>query len=379
MLLHAVGSLLLTLVPSAHAGGCDAQLNKIGNLPPDGAASAFTDLAKCDPKVAEANFNRYLEKATDADAAGAVLSAAIEAEVWHPAWGALSKITSYEARDEVAQNIGASCADHPKVVSFLQGAYLGLRDVEFQQWDDAFAACTAEPLWTWVAKQVESPPAKQFDEKFTELMAIYVKHAHSAALPSLTTGALAAAKNNGPFDAIVAKMVESVTPDLGATVSPEDEAKLEEAMVNVANSASVDQAKSVAGQLANAGADAAAAKLLPKIFADRKQGNGTFLYGGAAIEAGDCGGKKNAIIHYAQVTDPGKRWSIAKDLEAPLRAVKPKLGKDCKVDGAWPVISSPEPVKAAGDIDAWVDSLEAQWTKDGYAVKTQKEKPVALN
>ena len=59
-------SLIVALAASyASAATCDAQLGKIGSLSADAAPGAFADLAKCDRKVAEANFNRYLERATD--------------------------------------------------------------------------------------------------------------------------------------------------------------------------------------------------------------------------------------------------------------------------------------------------------------------------
>lgn len=372
-------SLLAVLaISSASAGSCDALLAKVSSLPAEGVGAAFTDLSKCDRKIAEANFLKYLEKATDADAAVGLFLAAVDADVWNPVWGALSKITSYEARDEVAERVGGACADHPKVVSFLEGAYFGLRDIEFQQWDDGFRACSDPGLASWMEKQVAAPPNKMFDEKFNALMDIYVKARGVEALPALTTGAVKAAKDGGPFDPMLMKMGEAVAPKLGQQTSADDQKKLEDALVNVAKQVPADKARSVANQLANAGADGAAALLLPTLFPDRVQSGGGFLYGAVVVEAGECDGKKSAFLHYATVTEPGKRWSLGPAIEAPLRASKAKLGKCTNVESPWPVIYTPEPVKSTADVDKWVETLQADWEKKGYAVKTQKEKAVAL-
>jgi hypothetical protein len=368
----------LVALSTAHAASCDAQVAKVGGLSAAAVPNAYADLAKCDKKIAEANFNKYLEKANDTDAAVALFLTAIDADTWGPVWSALSKISSYDLRDEVATSVGSACAEKPKVVSFLQGAYFGLRDIEFQQWDDAYRACSDAGLAGWMEKQVSAPPSKMFDEKFNALMDIYVKARKVEALSALSTGAVKAAGDGGPFDPIVQKMGEAVAPELGKQTSADDQKKLEEALIAVAKQVPADKARIVANQLANAGSDAAAAQLLPTLFPDRVQGGGGFLYGGLAVEAGECDGKKSAVLHYATVTEPGTRWSILPVVEAPLRGGKAKLGKCSAVESPWPIITSPEPVKSSAEAEKWLQSVQAEWEQKGYAVKTQKEKTVAL-
>lgn len=373
---------LVLLISSAHAA-CDKQIASVKGADSASVAEAYAALAACDKVTAEASFNDALGKATDTDSLTALAHVAIDKELWKPMWGALGKISSYEARDEVAQAVGASCSDKPKVVAFLQGAYFGLRDIEFQQWDDAFVACTDAGLTEWIEKQVKTPPKKHFDEKFVNLMAIYVKKKHEEALPALTLGAIAAAEA-GPYDAMLFKMGEAVQPEMGAAMSPEAQAKLETALVEVASQVGQTltgadgkaKAKAVASQLANNGSEAAAAKLLPVLYGSVAD-KGVYTYGAAAIEQGDCSGKKQAILHYAVVSEPGKRWSILKDLESPLRASKAKL-KGCTVESPWPVIHSPEPVKGNGGVEDWIKALEKEWADKGFDVKTAKEKAITL-
>lgn len=366
--------LLLVALP-AFAGSCDAQLAKVGSLTPDTVTAAYTDLVACDRAVAETNFNAYLEKATDADTLVALALVAVEKETWKPLWTALGKITSYEAREEVAKNVGAACTTQPKVVSFLEGAYFSLRDIEFQQWAPAFSSCTDPGMWTWMDKTVASPPNKVFDEKYDALLSVYARVRHGDALPSLTTAAQKAS-SSGPFDIILQRMGDAIAPGIGETTDPALQQKLAEALVTVAKGVDVDKARSVANQLANSGADAQAAQLLPTIYPGRQQG-GYYTYGGASVEAGDCGGKKQAVIHYAAILEPGKRFTILGDIEAPLRASKARL-KGCTMEGDWPVVHTPEPLAAGAKVDDWVKDLEKEWTDKGYDVKTQKEKDVKL-
>ncbi len=365
---------LLSVAP-VFAANCDSQLGAIAGLTPETVAGAYDALARCSGPVAESNFNRFLEKAGDADSLVALAESAIARDTWKPLWGALSKITSYDARDEVARRVGEACSERPKTVPFLQGAYFGLRDIEFQQWDDAFSACGDEKLWAWMDKQIATPPASTFDSKYDALMAIYVKHKHADALPALQAGAIKAA-TDGPFDAMLAKMGESVAAELGGTPDPDNQARFEAALVEVAKGAP-DKARSVASQLANSGSDSAAAQLLAVIFPDRRQSSGGYVYGAASVEAGDCGGKKTAYIHYATVSESGKRWSILKEIEGPMRGVKAK-GKGCAVAGQWPVVHTPEPMKSAGDADDFAKTLEKDWSAKGYEVKLVKEKAVAI-
>lgn len=373
---------LLLLIANAQAA-CDKQIAAVKAADSGSVAAAYADLAACDKVTAEASFNDALGKATDTDSLTALAQVAIDKDLWKPMWSALGKISSYDARDEVAQAVGASCGEKPKVVAFLQGAYFGLRDIEFQQWDDAFVACGDTALVEWMEKQVKTPPKKHFDEKFVNLMAIYVKKKHEEALPALTLGAIAAAEA-GPYDAMLFKMGEAVQPEMGAAMSPEAQARLETALVEVASQVGQTltgadgkaKAKAVASQLANNGSEAAAAKLLPILYSSVAQ-NGVYTYGAATIEAGDCSGKKQVVLHYASVAEPGKRWSIVKDLEAPLRASKPKL-KGCTVESPWPVIHSPEPVKGNSGVDEWIKVLEKEWADKGYEVKTAKEKAITL-
>lgn len=378
-MLTGIGFLsLLVLAGPASAGPCDATVKKSDTAKGADLVAAYGSLLRCDKKVAEDNFIRFMSSAGDADTLVSLSLTAIDAEVWSPVWGMVGKISSYEARDEVADRVGAACGEHPQVIGFLQGAYFGLRDIDFKQWDDAFLSCENQGLVDWMVQQVESPPDKHYDEKYNTLITVYAKRQRAASLPSLQKAAIKAAKA-GPYDAILTQMEESVAPELGDDMSAEDRQKLEGALVEVAKKVDPTKAKAVADRLAASGSESAAAKLLPAIYPDRVQSGGSFLYGGISIERADCKGAKTAVLHYAQVTEPGKRWVILEDATGPLRGFKVKLEK-CKPESTepWPIIVSPEPMKDGKELESWVESIQAQWAEKGYEVSLKEEKPVAL-
>lgn len=371
-------ALLSFTVSPALAGACDSQLAKVSGLTPTTVASGFTALATCDKKLAEMNYNRFLEKATDSDALVALTLAAVDTEVWLPAWQSIGKIASYEAQDAVVLEIGAACTTNPKVSSFLQKAYTELKPVDYARWDDAIKTCEDAALWAALEVQVQSPPSARFDEKYDSLLAIYTKKKKVDALPALQAAAIKAAAS-GPFDALISKMSEAAAGELGGSMSADAQARFEAAMLAVAQGVPVEQARTIADQLANAGSNSSAATLLSKVYADRMQKGGTFLYGVAAVELGDCGGKKSAVIHHATLTEPGKRWNILTDAEPVMRALKPKL-KGCTVDPNWVVAQSPEPVKSASEAEKWAEEFIVKYTKDHADTKVsdQGEKGIVL-
>ena len=142
-------------------------------------------------------------------------------------------------------------------------------------------------------------------------------------------------------------------------------------LLNIANQVSPEQARKLAETMALSGDDAGAASLLPVVYADRQRGNGSFVYGAAAVEAGDCRGTQTAVIHFAELAEPGQRWVIPEDNAVPLRESRPRL-KKCESEGEWNIRISAEPLTGSG-LNDWVAELEEEWTSRGYDVSTRSE------
>ena len=376
---HSMWLILATLLSSGTAeAACNSLVRRAAASSGKSLATNFAALARCSSDEAEIQFESLLPRAKTVNDLVALSMSAIESDVWTPVWRVLSHdALDYEVRDQVAQQIGANCTKNPKIIAFFKGAYFALRDLEFQQWDDGMVACE-DPDWSaWLDQQAAKPPESIFDEKYNALLNVVTIRKGADAIPVLEQAAIKGAAN-GPFNAILIQMEAAVQPGIGEAKSPENQARLEAALVNIASNVDREKARSVADRLANAGANESAAKLLAKVYPNRSDSDGAFTYGATSVEKANCDGTKKVVLHIAKVEEPGARWIILNDVRAPMRAVKPRLGK-CKAEGSeWGVSTTSEPLASSKDLDRWVDSLEKQWTGKGYEVSVRKEKTIRL-
>lgn len=365
--------LLASFVPGSAFAACDALVATAKTAQGDALVGAYRDLIACDAKIAEANFEPFMKGATDLDTLAALSVVSIDGKLFTPVWGMLEKIPDYEQRDMIAARVGASCSDHPQVVTFIQGGYFALRDVQFGQWDESLVSCKSDAIGKWLEELVVKPPQSSYDEKYNTVISAYVKRKHADALPALERASIDAANHGGPFGMLIEKMAAAVEPvEIGESVTPAHKAKLEASYVVVAGAVGPEQAALVADRLYSGGAPALAASLLPRIYPDRVQADGTLLYGVAAIEV--C--EKDVVVHWAAVSEPAKRWSILEDVIAPARAFKPKL--KCVATTPWEVVSTGEPILSSADLAPWVAGVNKQWAEKGSTVQTKEEKAIIL-
>jgi len=376
--LAVLGCLVLPRVAGA-ASKCEPLLQGVDKMTGEQLIAGYQKVVACDAKVAQQVFPQFARVTGDADTLVALSLAAIDADVWNPVWEMIGKLSSYDARDEVALRVGAACATDAKVVGFIEGAYFGLREIDFQQWDDALITCEAPAFDEWLVKQVSEPPPKIYDDKWSALANAFVKRRQRDALPLLAESALKAAQNGGPFEAILMLMEAAVAPAWGDDMAPEDRAALDRILVDMARGLGPDKARAIADRLSNSGSEARAAELLGTVYPGRSI-EGAFWYGAASVEAGKCEGKegpKQAIVHFFPVANPSAYWIILPLVLEPTRALKPKLLK-CRLEEPWPVVVSPEPFAAKTDIATWAAGVARQWEATGYVVKVKEEKEIWL-
>lgn len=374
-MLSLFGSLILSSLNSAHAA-CNSELSAAKSATGSRLISAFERTVKCDKAIAEENFQVFVIQAKEVDSLVLLSLSAIEHDVWMPLWKMPGMIPDYSTRDIVAKSIGEACLDNPKILPFLQGAYVGLRNIDFSRWNGAYSSCQSEDLGAWMATQIQTPPDSEYNEKYNTLLDAFVKRVGPEALSTLQTAAITASEG-GPFSTILTSMDSAVAPTLGDNISAENKDALEKAMVAVAKMVPPQQAKVVAERLANAGSEETAASLLTAIYPDRHN-NGTFKYGVAAIELADCDGQKTAVIHIAEVSDPGKRWIISDDIQDELRGSKAKL-KKCASEGDWGISTTAEPLKNGRALSSWADELKAIYSEKGYDVSEKSESSINLD
>lgn len=364
---------LLGLTSTAHAS-CESMAKSAASLSGDAVSKTYSSLIACDRALAEEHFDDFMRASKDLGTLTSLSLAAIDAGVHTPVWGMLEKVPDLSLRDEVAKAVGNSCGDHPEVVGFLKGAHSQLRDRQFNMWTYAFRGCESADLDGWLNQVVAQPPSVAYDDKYNTVSEALVKRQKAGSLPTLAAAAKVAGKSGGPFTTILDRMNESVRPDtFGADIAPADREALEAALVDVAKALGPDEAAQVADRLFQAGAEQAAASLLPTIYADRVQGKGTLTYGVAAVES--C--EKEAVVHFAAVTEPSKRWNIVADVTPMALSFKPRL--KCAAEGEWPVMTTPQPVSNKGEISTWVEGLAADWEGKGLEVKLREEKGLSLD
>ncbi len=362
-----------TFLSTAEAASCGKYVTQAASQEGAALVRTFAKLAQCDKDMAEDNFlGAFVPRATDLDTLIQLTETAISGSVFNSTWKMPAKIKDYSTRNEVATAIGGKCDSNPQVIKFLQGAYFALKNNDFTQWDDAYVACDSAEMTKWFEEQITNTPTGSFSESYNTLLEIYVKKHGVKALPLLQQAALKA-KDNGPFDTIINQMNNAVQPGLGESMSDENRASFEEAILTIAKE--VPSKALLLAQQLNSVSSTRSGELLKIIYADRMT-DGLLSYGIVAVESGECKGKKQAVLHVATVTDPAKRMVVLQDATAPIRASKPKL-KKCET-GEWPISITSEPISGS-ELDELVSTLESKYEGDGFKVKIINESTIALD
>lgn len=362
----------LFVAESAYAS-CSHLIPSGGKLARQQVSTAYTALIQCDRETAEKNFKPFLVASGDVDTVATLARTAIDNEVYYPVWSMLDDVPDYGARDDIAKSLGETCAEHPNMVSFFQGAYFGLGDRQFGQWREALKHCELPSVITWLEGTIAAPPKQTYDKKYNTVMEAYIEHKQADALPVLQGAATTVAAAEGPLQQILDQMTRAMRPSgFGATLSDEALNTLADALGAVGEASTPSAAKQVAETLYQLGREGQAASLLPIIYADRLQQDQTLLYGAAAIET--CG--KDHVVHWHTVTEPGTLWSIQAAVEETARASKARL--KCTSDEPWTVLVTTEPYASRADVASWAETLAAPYEANGGTVKLKEEKTLRL-
>jgi hypothetical protein len=357
------GIAILSLSQPAWAA-CERELKALEGAEGEGVAATYGTLAACDAAKAKEAFPAAVKRSGDVQSLAEVAVVAIDAGIAEPVHGLLELIPDYAAREEAARLIGARCGDDPKVEAFVLGLHDAVKDRAFVGWAGALRRCETEGLTGRLEELAAAPPDRAFDDKYATVVELYARKKGAGALPVLQDAAAEAA-GGGPFAVVVDAMIKAVTPEgIGGEPTAADREALVSALSSVAGSVSdADGLRRLASALVGVDAPDAAGALLPKLYPDRVQDDGVFLYGVAATEACDDA----AVVHWAVVEDEGQRWSIADDVDGPARAFKGKL----KCDAEWTVQVTPEPVAEEDEIEAWAEGIAE--AADGAKLKGQKK------
>lgn len=357
-----------TASTAASAATCDKVLKPLDAARGDAVAKAYGAVLACDKAVAAEALPAAVKHSEDVDSVAGVATVAIGGGLDDAMYGLLEMIPDYGAREEVARAIGRKCTEDPKVDAFLVSLHDALKDRGFVGWAGALRACGSDAVLTKLEQATGEPPARSFDDKYATVVDLYASKRKAEALPALEKAAVAAAGNDGPFAVIIDAMVKAVTPEgIGGKPTDADKAALVAALGRLGGSVPAEGVSKVANALVTVGAPDAAGKLLPKLYPDRVQPGGVFLYGVASVETCD----EDAVVHWAVVEDPATRWSIQEDVEGATKAFKARLKCDAP---KWTLQLTPEPVKAAGDVETWAETVASA----AGEAKLRAEKKVTL-
>lgn len=366
--------MLIALLSTAHAGGCDALVESIPKTERGELSALLDKVVSCDKKEAEKSFKTFVRASGDVDTLVDLSLKAIGHELYQPVWDMPEQLTDYKARTELAQRVGGLCQDQIGVLPFLQGGYIAANDRAFRIWSDAMVTCGSGQLADWLRTRASDPPSRTYDDKYSALLDVLVKRDGPKALKTLVRGAVVASERGGPFTTVLEKMSSAVAPkEIGGQMDKADKDLLADAYVAVGTGGvRPEQAALVADRLFQNGYPVRAASLLKVVYGDRVQADGTLLYGVASIE--HCGGR--AVIHLAEVYEPSQRWSITNDVTGPARRFKARL--KCETPNGWDVVTTPSPVTTVADVEEWGAGLEKDWTAKKLVVKIQNEKALIL-
>ena len=240
---------------------------------------------------------------------------------------------------------------------------------------DTGAASGRGYLWKYMYTVTASDTIKFVTSDFIPVKTLGVSQSVDGQLAAL--GATIADDGSSQWDVSSGINAEylnnAVQPGLGESLSDADRTAFEESILTIAKE--VPSKALLLAQQLNSVNSTRSGELLTLIYADRLT-DGLLNYGVVAVEAGECNGKKQAILHVATVTDPAKRMVILQDVTGPIRASKPKL-KKCE-SAEWPISITSEPI-ANTELDDLVNTIQSKYEADGYKVKVATEATIALD
>lgn len=347
---------------------CEAQSKALEAAQGEAVATAYTALLACDATKGKEAWPAAMKKTGDVTALGALAVAAIDAGLDAEVHAMLDEIADYAAKEETARYIGGTCTTDPKVETFVVGLHDALKDRAFVGWAGALRSCGSDAVTEKLEALAAAPPPREFDDKYATVVDLYATKKKAAALPVLEKAA-ATASSGGPFVVVIDAMVKAVTPEgIGGKPADADRDALVAALQRIPATGDA-QIQRLANAMVAVGAPDAAGALLPKLYPDRVQEDGSFLYGVASIEK--C--EDAAVVHWAVVEDPAKRWSIGEQIDGPAKAFKARL--KCKTPAPYTVQLTPEPVKSSNDVEAWAEQIASGAGDD---TKLKAEKTVVL-
>lgn len=367
---------------TAQAGECDGLRTAVEQATSATVATAWARLAACDPEAARATADRTFETALPGSDAHDAIQRGIDLGLDAQVRAYLRRIPSDE-RSKAIGALGRSCSEDAGIADF----FVESRDVMgtafwTERWHRGLAGCRTEEARALLTDALEGDTVGvgSLDRGlFFSVLEVYARNLQGDALPTLQAFARKLEDDeevtyvvNAFADAAGVGSLQGVDPQ----VASEAVKALEELGPDLP-ARGVDQARTTLRALgAEEAADRYARYRWPAAY---RLGGYRYRYTAVAVERATCkNGKKLALLHYADFTEPGSLWP-----DELLAAVQPKLTDAWHLDGSNLCAGEYEvsfalpwtPFQTDQDRSTWLDEQRRAFRESVEGYKKAVEKP----
>lgn len=348
---------LLVLPAPSQAQACNpAALGKaLAEASPVQAGALFVELAACDVPAARKVVGKELLRVvpgTDGDAA-AVAAVEIGATDVLLRW-----MAGMEPKDRARtiSALGEACESRPPVREFLLSGRDRLGEAFWtDRWFRALSRCQGPEVGALLATELDRPPGPD-RTRFLGLLEVYARSQGPAAIPKLKE----LAGKHGDVETLtyIVQAFADAARVGTAGARPEDVAAAAAALVELGPSLPPKVVDAARVALQSMGAEAQADGLAMERWRERRQADGSLLWGAVVVETSPCkkGSQTWRNIHPVLLRDPGGIWvdQLAARAQARVEpALGLSLGKKCKAEASLDWRFPKEPFADEAAWQAW--------------------------
>lgn len=360
--------LLLVALGGAQAApepACDAKAlqKELADSSPTAIPATYKKLVGCDEAAAKATAPQAFERmlagndANEAVVSAIGVGAGAEARAW------MGKLQP-DQRSQTIAWLGGKCQGDPLVETFFIESHsaLGVKFFE-DRWFRGLAECRTEKIQGLLTASLDAETkAKAGADRalFYALLEVYARNLGAAAVPKLAdlAGTLT---NENDLTYIVSAFADAANVGGKEGTNPDASAKAVATLAKLGPTLppkAIEQARTT---LLALGSEQVADSFSGYRWPDRKR-DGAYHYAAVASQIVTCkNGKKQATLHWADVTEPGNLWPeqvqllIGEKLEAEWHL--DEAAAKCKGTGEIAYAMPGEPLESEAARDVW---LEAQ-------------------
>lgn len=351
--------MLLTLILAAQAAPCDIKALQASfeAASPSSSGKIYAEMAACDAAAAKNYAPTAFTKILSGEGGDAAALAAISV-------GAGDQVRAWamtrepDERSALIKTLGGAC-DKPGVPAFFTATATGLGDKFWSEgWYTGLATCRDPGVQNMLKTAVAAKTSDR--SRYFSILSVFARNLGKDAVPVLR-----AMLQQEKDPEIAATLVQTFLD--AADADPAAKAPAIAAITELAPTLpdqAVNQARTA---LLTLGAEAESDALALFRYDDRKQADGSLLYGVAVIEVATCKkGDTRVEVHAAKVKDPGRTWPdqlATRTKDHVASGFTLTLGDRCKGTATTTTVTPEQPFKDAAEYSAWVDSLVEEAAK----------------